>query len=98
MKPVDNTWAILNENALRKAVAAWHLLHAPMSRRGHGLPDDTKIGDALMSKCVPQCVILKHRPTAMVVASSGKRLWGALGLPLRQVNSDDESDVGGGFY
>ena len=50
----------------------------------------------MMSKFVPPCVILKHRPSTMVVASLGSRTWGALGLPLREIHSED--DGGDGFY
>ena len=58
--------------------------------RGHGLPARTRIADAMMSKFVPPCVIFKHLPTTMVVASLGKQTWGALGLPLREIHSEDD--------
>ena len=96
MKPGDKTSATLDETALQKAGAAWHWLHECMAGRGHGLPEGTKIADAMMSKFVPPCVILKHRPSTMVVASLGNRTWGALGLPLREIHSED--DGGEVFY
>ena len=95
MKLSDKTWATLNETTFQKAGAAWHWLHEYMgykSRRGHCFPEATKIADAMMSKFVPPCVILKHRPDNMVVAILGNMSWGALGLPLCQINSED--DVG----
>ena len=61
-----------------------------MAGRGHGLPEGTKIADAIMSKFVPPCVILKHRPSTTVAASLGNRTWGALGLPLREIHSEDD--------
>ena len=87
MKPGNETLATLDEQTLQKAVSAWHWLHVYMAGRGHGLPEGTRIADAMMSKFVPPCVILKHRPSTMVVASLGNRTWGALGLPLRAVRS-----------
>ena len=96
MKPGGKTWATIDERTLQKAVAAWHWLHVYMAGRGHGLPEGTRIADAMMSKFVPPCVILKHRPSTMVVASLGNRTWGALGLPLREIHSED--DGGDVFY
>ena len=90
MKPGDKTWATLDEAALQKAGAAWHWLHFYMSGRGRGLPESTKIGDAVMSKFAPHGVILKYLPSTMVVASLGNRTWGALGLPLREIRSEDD--------
>ena len=92
MKIGDKTWATLDETTLQKAGTAWHWLHEYMddkSGRGNGLPEGTKIADAMMSKFVPPCVILKHLPENMVVASLGNRTWGALGLPLCQIHSED---------
>ena len=44
----------------------------------------------MMSKFVRPCVILKHRPENMVVASLGNNTWCALGLPLFQIHSEDD--------
>ena len=93
MKSGDKTWAPLDETTLQKAGAAWHWLHEVMdctSRRGHGLPEGTKIADAMMSKLVPPCVTLKHRPENMGVASLGNKTWCDLELPLRQIHSEDD--------
>ena len=90
MKPGDKTWATLDETTLQKAAAAWNWLHVYMAGRGHGLPAGTRIADAMMSKFVPPCVILKHRPENMVVASLGNKTWGALGLPLCQIHSEND--------
>ena len=45
----------------------------------------------MTSKFAPHGVILKYIPTAMVVASLGNRTWGALGLPLREIHSEDDA-------
>ena len=93
MKLGDKTWATLDETTLQKAGAAWHWLHEYMdykSGRGHGLPEGTKIADAMMSKFVPPCVILNHPPENIVVASLGHNPWGVLGLPLCQIHSEDD--------
>ena len=90
MKLGDKTWARLDEDAIQKAGVAWHWLHEYMAGRGHGLPEGTKIADGMMSKFVPPCVIFKHRHSTMVVASLGNRTWGALGLPLREIHSEDD--------
>ncbi|MDA8583807.1 hypothetical protein N9L68_06220 [bacterium] len=90
MKPGHQTLARLDEHTLQMAVAARHWLHVYMAWRGHGLPEGTRIALAMMSKFVPPCVILKHRPSTMVVARLGNRTWGALGLPLREIHSEDD--------
>ena len=93
VKPGDKTRATLDETTLQKAGAAWHWLHEYMdykSGRGHGLPQGTNIADAMMSKFVPPCGILKHRPEHMVVASLGNKTWSVLGLPLCQIHSEDD--------
>ena len=52
MKPGDKTWATLDEAALQKAGAAWHWLHEHLAGRGHGLPEGTRIADAMIEQRV----------------------------------------------
>ena len=88
MKP-RKTWHTLNEETLQRATAAWVWLHAYMEGRGASLPLETRIGDALMSKWVPPCVILRHNaPGGSTIASLGNRVWAALGLPLQELDID----------
>ena len=88
MKPGKN-WHTISEETLQRAAAAWVWLHTYMDGRGRSLPDTTLIGDAMMSKWVPKCVILTHNVDGgQSVASFGNRVWGALGLPLQDVQID----------
>ena len=88
MKP-RKTWHTINEETLQRATAAWVWLHAYMEGRGASLPLETRIGDALMSKWVPPCVILRHNaPGGSTIASMGNRVWAALGLPLQEFDID----------
>ena len=85
MRP-RKTWHTLNEETLQRATAAWVWLHAYVEGRGTSLPPETLIGDALMSKWVPPCVILRHGDSTF--ASLGNRVWAVLGLPLRELYID----------
>ena len=88
MKP-RKTWHTLNEETLQRATAAWVWLHAYIEGRGASLPLETRIGDSLMSKWVPPCVILRHNaPGGSTIASLGNRVWAALGLPLQELDID----------
>ena len=84
-------WHTVSEDTLQRASAGWVWLHTFMDGRGESLPIDTRIGDALMSKLVPPCVILRHNVDGgpgTVIASMGNRIWAALGLPLQETEID----------
>ena len=83
------TWHTVSEDTLQRASAGWVWLHTFMDGRGQGLPIDTRIGDAMMSKWAPPCVILRHNVDGgSIIASMGNRIWAVLGLPLQQTDID----------
>ena len=85
MKP-RKTWNTINEVTLQRAAAGWVWLNSYMDGRGASLPIDTRIGDAMMSKWVPPCVILHHNVAdGPTIASMGNRTWAALGVPLQEM-------------
>ena len=85
MKPAK-TWNTINEDTLQRAAAGWVWLNSYMDGRGASLPIDIRIGDAMMSKWVPPCVILHHNVAdGPTIASMGNRTWAALGVPLQEM-------------
>ena len=85
MKPAK-TWNTINEETLQRAAAGWVWLNSYMEGRGTSLPIGTRIGDAVMSKWVPPCVILHHNVAdGPTIASMGNRTWAALGVPLQEM-------------
>ncbi len=88
MRP-NKDWATVNEESLQRAAAGWQWLTTYMRERGVSLPADTRIGDAVMSKFVPACVILKNVIGGNTFVSFGNRKWAVLAWPLT------EAPVGG---
>ena len=85
MKP-GKTWATLDEMTLQRASAAWVWMRTYVGGRPLGRFPTTSIGDAMMSKLVPPCVILRHNGDGgLTIASLGNRVWGVLGLALVEV-------------
>ena len=90
MKPRKD-WPTLSEDTLQRATAAWVWMNTYIEERGRSLPEDTRIGDAVLSKLASPCQILKHNVEGgQTIACLGNRTWAALGVPLQAITVEGD--------
>ena len=83
MKPRKD-WSTLTEETLQRATAAWVWMNTYIEEHGRSLPQNTRIGDAVLSKLASPCQILEH-VGGQIIACLGNRTWAAIGVPLQAI-------------